>query len=337
MREEYLSGGIATHDPKFKERYQGSPERIVKYLEFLAEQIITSLRKIGLNSLKELTGRSDLLEVDKTYEEFIEKRNINLQSILEYKEIMNVTNYVLPETIITDLNNKIYKEFINDSELHFKLKSTDRAVGAFLMGEIARNKIDERRRGKKISEIKSRTFYFYGSAGHAFGGFLQAPFHFFLKGEANDFVGKSMCGGVIEVHPFGSVDFSQSLIGNTCFYGATGGIAKILGAAGDRFAIRNSGLDVLVGSVGFHACEYMTGGRVVILGKTGKNIGAGMTGGVIYSATNLNTSINSSYIQNVDLLNEDKEFLELFLGEELLKNFDSHKFFKYLPVEVLDE
>lgn len=329
--------GIATHDPKFKKRYKGNPEKIVKYLEFLASQVGISLKKMGLDSIRQLRGRMDLLEIDSKHEEIIQLKGINLSRFLNFKLGKEQKKLDIPRASVTSLNLEIYNKFIDEDELHFNLRSTDRAVGAYLMGEVARKTIEERKKGRELPYINPRTFYFYGSAGHAFGGFLQAPFHFFLKGEANDFVGKSMSGGVLEIAPFREVDFSQSLVGNTCFYGATGGNAKVFGAAGDRFAIRNSGLDVLVGAVGLHACEYMTGGRVIILGKAGKNLGAGMTGGIVYSATDLTKQINKEYINSVEIDAEDLNFLNDFLGKELGDEFIPSKFYKYIPVDSSNE
>ena len=128
-----------------------------------------------------MTGRTDLLELDEEHTNLIEERQIDLQNILEPEDCKVISQLDLKHSSVTELNHRIYNTFIDEGELHFELKSTDRAVGAFLMGEIARRKIDARKKGREIAKINSRTFYFSGSAGHAFGGFLQEPFHFFFK------------------------------------------------------------------------------------------------------------------------------------------------------------
>lgn len=323
--------GIATHDPKFKARYKGSPEKIVTYLEYLAKEIAQILSDMGVASLQELLGKTQYIKLAQQYQDLMNQKNLSLDKILYRPTITAGNSFSKQAAKPSRLNQKITTQYFAKEELSFDVHSTDRALGVHLMGEIAKQKIECRGQKQKLPHFPATTINFNGSAGQGFGAFLQESFHFKLKGESNDFVGKSMSGGQIDVIPFDHIDLEQSLVGNTCFYGATGGKAYIYGGAGDRFAIRNSGLDVMVGSVGLHACEYMTGGRVIILGSCGPNVGAGMTGGAIYSARDLSQQINSKYLMPSPLDQQDQEFLKEMISGQFEGALSLSEFFKYVP------
>ena len=328
--------GIATHDEKFKKRYNGSADKIVKLLDYIACEAVKELELLGLNSLGELIGETKYLKQNPLYKDTLRERNINLNFILNNSPKNLSTDTKDTEKTSkqkpTTLNLEITKKYFENLPLEFQLKSTDRAVGVHLMGELAEKSIQLRKENKtKASPTQNSLFNFKGCAGQGFGAFLQEGIEFRLDGEANDFVGKSMSGGVIRISSSYHTSIEDPIIGNTCFYGATGGKAFIQGSAGDRFAIRNSGLTATVGSVGYHACEYMTGGKIIILGKSGLNLGAGMTGGVIYSQLDLSTKINKDFIEQQLLNAEDKMFLEETLSQMNELNFSLERFYKYIP------
>jgi glutamate synthase (NADPH/NADH) large chain len=203
------------------------------------------------------------------------------------------------------------KEHIKAS---FDIRNTDRAAGAMLSGEIARRYGDE---GLPDGAIH---FKFTGTAGQSFGAFLAKGVAFEVEGQANDYVGKGLSGGRIIVYPPRSAAFEPSeniIIGNTTFYGATSGEAYIRGVAGERFCIRNSGIHAVVEGVGDHGCEYMTGGRVVILGRTGRNFAAGMSGGIAYvydEDRNFKSRCNTGMVAFDPLTGEDKAAIERLLS-----------------------
>jgi len=298
--------GIATHDPKFKRLYRGNKDVVVRWLKLIANDVRENLAQLGSASLNDVIGRTDLLEPHPQYSEWIAERHIDLSYFVGApspkppKPTFGDRPYFEP---VSDLNGRILAEYQKGArELSYAIRPFDRAALATLIGALVKNKSS-----LAESTIKAT---FKGSAGQGFGVFLVPGLDVRLVGEANDSVGKSMSGGRIVVVPPPEnlyLPEKNSLIGNCALYGATGGTLYAYGLAGNRFGVRNSGATAVVEGVGMHAAEYMTGGRIVILGETGLNVGAGMSGGEIYLKKEEARHLNTGY---VDIGNCDAEDLE---------------------------
>lgn len=280
--------GVATQDDKLRrDHYHGLPERVINYFNFIARETRELMAELGVSQLVDLIGRTDLLtELDG----FTAKQNkLDLAPLLKTAtphpgKALYCTENNPPfdkGVLNTALHEqaKPYVEAKQSKTLYFDIRNTDRSVGATLSGVIAEKYGDQ---GLASDPIKA---YFTGTAGQSFGVWNAGGVELTLTGDANDYVGKGMAGGMIAVRPpVGSAFRSHeaSIIGNTCLYGATGGKLFAAGRAGERFAVRNSGAITVVEGIGDNGCEYMTGGIVCILGRTGVNFGAGMTGGFAY-------------------------------------------------------
>ena len=312
--------GIATQDPKFKKRYTGKVEEVVRYLQYVAEDVRDLLSYAGVESLSNLIGHTDLIQISSKHKDLLEESNLDVkyffQNISSQKFIKSEFQI---DFAANDLNLKILSDLKTGEELieSYNIKSTDRAIPAMLSGHLAKNIADKRKKlGYKNQEVEQTTnveLTFTGCAGQGFGIFNMPGVTLRLHGEANDSVAKGMSGGKIIIGPYkncGLKGNSNVLIGNTSLYGATGGEFYLSGIAGDRFAVRNSGANAVVEGVGLHACEYMTAGTVVILGRALKNIGAGMTGGVIYTLKSNFKNINDEFIKAEELNSKDMASLE---------------------------
>ena len=280
--------GVATQNPELRKHFQGRSEYVVNFFTFLAEQVREYLSEIGVHSLKEIIGHTELIEVDTT-NATDKQKTIDFARLLHKPETDKALYWdrgaftkvsgVKDEEII-----KAAEKAINDGEevtLDYAIKNTDRAVTTMLSGVIAQ-KYGEA--GLPDSTIKIK---FKGSAGQSFGAFAVKGLAIRLEGEANDYFGKGLSGGRISILPpaRSSEEFhaeNNIIAGNTGLYGATSGELYINGKVGERFGVRNSGAIAVIEGAGDHCCEYMTGGRVVVLGKTGRNFAAGMSGGVAY-------------------------------------------------------
>ncbi|MCQ2216484.1 MAG: glutamate synthase large subunit [Bacteroidales bacterium] len=280
--------GVATQDEKLRAKFRGRAEYVVNFFKFLAEQTREYLSEIGVHSLKEIIGRTDLIEVHQPSAD-TKQGTIDFSRLLhkpqsekplywdrgEYTKIAGVKD----EEIIRSCQSAIeYKEEVN---LDYAIKNTDRAVGTMLSGAIAK-KYGEAGLPDNTINIK-----FKGSAGQSFGAFAVKGVNLRIEGETNDYFGKGLSGGRISILPPVRSDSSfkaedNIIAGNTGLYGATSGELYVNGRVGERFAVRNSGAIAVIEGAGDHCCEYMTGGRVVILGETGRNFAAGMSGGVAY-------------------------------------------------------
>lgn len=279
--------GIATQREDLREKYDGDPDNLVAFFTAVAEEVRQWLAQLGARSLEEIIGRADLLipEVDAGNES---ARLLNLEPLrgaagdgapFRTWPFNQRPECRLNDRIVEDSQEAIAQE--NPFEGHYRITNGDRTIGARLAGVIARRKGIE---GLRDNSIR---LHFEGIAGQSFGAFAVAGMTLHLQGEANDYVAKGLSGGRVVIrHPFpkekpesGRADI---LVGNTVLYGATSGEFFVNGAAGERFAVRNSGAHAVVEGVGDHGCEYMTNGVVAILGKTGKNFGAGMTGGLAF-------------------------------------------------------
>jgi glutamate synthase (ferredoxin) len=270
--------GIATQKPELREKFAGTPEQVMAYLTYVAEELRTLFASLGLRSWEEATGRVDLLRQRQTGDPRIDSLDL---APLYASAGEGVTRHVA-DVHVSPTGHELGDELARDAgpalqedhhlTLRYAIRNTDRTVGARLGGEIGR------RFGSKPPPGTVRAI-FHGVGGQGFGAFLTEGVELVLLGEANDYVGKSMAGGRIVITPPAGDAGDPVLIGNTVLYGATGGELFCAGAAGERFAVRNSGALAVVEGTGDHPCEYMTSGTVCILGPYGLNLGAGMTGG----------------------------------------------------------
>ena len=278
--------GVATQDPKLRERFRGHYQYVVNYFQFLAQEVREYLAEMGFTRLNDIVGRTDLIEIAPA-EPGSKSSLLDFSRMLHRVDNGTALHRVMPQqhdidgvldvTMIAAAREAI--ENRREVSLEYTIGNTDRSVGAMLSGAIA-SRYGEAGLPDDTIQVKFR-----GSAGQSFGAFLTRGINFRLEGEANDYLGKGLSGGRIAVHPpvrstFAAED--NTIAGNTLLYGATSGEVYINGRAGERFAVRNSGAIAVVEGVGDHCCEYMTGGRVVVLGETGRNFAAGMSGGVAY-------------------------------------------------------
>jgi glutamate synthase domain-containing protein 2/glutamate synthase domain-containing protein 1/glutamate synthase domain-containing protein 3 len=311
--------GIATHDPAFKAKYVGSPAAIVTVLEQLADEVREQLAALGVESLGALRGRSEVLRPARRHRALMQRRGIDLSRLLTQGRGPSRSS-VVGERPVAVLDQGIVAEVLPALErgerarARYAIATTDRAVLARLSGELAARAHRARMRSLEQSPRSpgspdrgcylpapgSAELEFEGSAGQGFACFLVRGLEVTLIGEANDSVAKGMSGGSVAVIPPATARFRAEdnlLIGNCALYGATGGALYLRGRAGDRFAVRNSGAEAVIEGAGLHACEYMTGGRVAILGPIGDNAGAGMTGGVLYLRHGEAARINAEYLE----------------------------------------
>ena len=280
--------GVATQDDKLrKNHYHGLPFKVTNYFEFIARETRELMAQLGVTRLVDLIGRTDLL---KELDGFTAKQQkLALSKLLETAEphpgkalYCTENNPPFDNGLLNAQLLQQAKPFVDERQsktFWFDIRNTDRSVGASLSGYIAQTHGDQ---GLAADPIKA---YFNGTAGQSFGVWNAGGVELYLTGDANDYIGKGMAGGLIAIRPpVGSAFRSHeaSIIGNTCLYGATGGRLYAAGRAGERFGVRNSGAITVVEGIGDNGCEYMTGGIVCILGKTGVNFGAGMTGGFAY-------------------------------------------------------
>lgn len=282
------SVGVATQDEILQKRFSGKAQYIVNYFHFVAGELREIMSSLGLRTIDEMIGRVDLLEVNRDivppkakgidYSLMLYKPDLpkGIARFYSYKQ-ESLLDSVLDKDLIKKCNDAIDKN--KQVRISLEINNTHRAVGAMLSGEVIR------RCGDGAFLEDTIICKFKGTAGQSFGAFLAKGITFELQGLANDYVGKGISGGKIIIYPDKRAQYKPDeniIIGNTTFYGAISGEAYISGVAGERFCIRNSGLYAVVEGVGDHGCEYMTGGRVIVLGKTGRNFAAGMSGGIAY-------------------------------------------------------
>ncbi len=275
--------GIATQKEELRKLFSGDPEHVINLFRFMAQELREVMAELGFKTIHEMVGQADVLRLDET-------RNLNGLSIdrILYKEDTNDTRYnskkqkplledALDHRIWEDAKQEIEKGLVTAYD--YCIKNTNRSTGAMISSIISKKWGEE---GLPGNLLKPK---FKGSAGQSFGAFLARGIKFTLEGDANDYVGKGLSGGRIIIHPPRNVRFharNNTIVGNVALYGATSGECYINGIAGERFAVRNSGASAVVEGVGDHGCEYMTGGTILVLGDTGKNFAAGMSGGIAY-------------------------------------------------------
>jgi glutamate synthase (NADPH/NADH) large chain/glutamate synthase (ferredoxin) len=325
--------GIATQDPELRSKFSGRPEYLVNYFFFVAEEVRQLMAKLGFRNFSEMVGRSDKLKM-RSLENHWKARTIDLSKILFRPDTISLQELAKREKQIHVLDDLAYN-LVNICKpaltlgksvaLTYPIQNTDRAVGTLLSSRVVKNFGPK---GLPDNQIKLQ---FYGSAGQSFGAFLAPGITLELKGETNDYLGKGLSGGNIVIYPEDDAAFNSEsaiLVGNTAFYGATSGKAFISGRAGERFAVRNSGATIVVEGVGDHGCEYMTGGTLLVLGKTGRNFAAGMSGGFAYvldEELNFSSQCNRGMVELQALGGGADEILLLDLIREHLARTGSLK------------
>ncbi|WP_017727956.1 glutamate synthase large subunit [Halalkalibacterium ligniniphilum] len=280
--------GIATQNPELRKKYMGEAEHVVNFMTFVAQEIRETMAELGFRSIEEMVGRTDVLEMNEEIDNW-KAKHVDLSSLLYQPNPDHEKNYwskaqdhQLEESLdMTELLSACEPALERQEKVRgtFQVRNTNRVVGTIVGSEISK------RYGAEGLREDTIHLEFKGSAGQSFGAFIPKGMTLDLEGDANDYTGKGLSGGKLIVRPPAVSSFKAEesiIIGNTSFYGATSGEAYIRGIAGERFCVRNSGANVVVEGVGDHGLEYMTGGRVINLGKVGKNFAAGMSGGIAY-------------------------------------------------------
>lgn len=342
--------GIATQNPELRKLFTGDPDHVVNFFRFLAQDLREIMASLGFRTINEMVGQSDVLKSTGHLNHW-KWDKLDLSPIFHKVEVpdhVGIHKQIDQEFELKDvLDRQLIEKAIpaleqaNEVRGHFKIGNTDRTVGAMLSNEISKIY------GSPGLPDDTIHYTFAGSAGQTFGGFLTKGVTFELEGESNDYFGKGLSGGKLIIYPGRNATFDAAeniIIGNVAFYGATSGEAYINGKGGERFCVRNSGVQAVIEGIGDHGCEYMTGGLVINLGEIGRNFGAGMSGGIAYILKDYIHLINQEMV-DLDPLNEDdfvtiKEQLNQHvtltksqLGEEFLKNWNEYreKFIKVIP------
>jgi glutamate synthase domain-containing protein 3 len=349
------SVGVATQDETLCRRFKGKPEYIENYFKFVAGELREVMAGLGIRKIDEMVGRTELLEIDKEIFNW-KAKEVDLSAILYkpktaarssvYYTAQNAHNLseILDRKLICSAKEAL--EGRKPVRIELGINNTDRASGAMLSGEVCKAFGEE--------GLAEDTIYckFKGVAGQSFGAWLAKGITFELEGMSNDYVGKGISGGKLIIYPDKKSDYrpeDNMIVGNTAFYGAISGEAYIRGKVGERFSIRNSGLNAVVEGVGDHACEYMTGGRIVVLGGTGRNFAAGMSGGIAYVFDKDETFKNRCNLEMVELeklsaedvriiynlVNNHYKYTQSGAAYRILDNFSRlvYKFIKVMPKE----
>jgi len=346
--------GVATQNPELRKKFGGDPTHVVNYMKFIARDLRDIMAKLGFRTIDEMIGRSDKLKT-KTIIKHWKAKGLDLANVFKkpdvpesygtYRQIDqdHGLEKSLDETLLLD----ICKPAIENGEkveAILPIKNINRTVGTIVGSELTR------KYGLNGLEEDTIKLHFNGSAGQSFGAFMPKSMTLILEGDSNDYIGKGLSGGKIIVFPPRNSTFvpeENIITGNVALYGATGGEAYIRGMAGERFCVRNSGVHTVVEAVGDHACEYMTGGTVVILGSTGRNFAAGMSGGVAYifdEHGDFNSRCNTEMVSIDSIDDEDQntlnrmiqnhlDYTESSVAKKLLDNWSDSiaKFVKVMP------
>lgn len=349
--------GIATQNPELRKRFSGKPEYVINFMKFIAEDLREYMARLGVRTVDELVGRGDLLKVREDLNE--REKELDLSRIInnpfagpKEKVIFDprqVYDFELEKTKDETVLLKQLRTALESGQrrsIDVEVTNTDRSFGTIFGSEITK---------KYDDTLEEDTFIVKctGAGGQSFGAFIPKGLTLELVGDSNDYFGKGLSGGKLVVYPPTGVKYKQDeniIIGNVAMYGATSGKAFINGVAGERFCVRNSGANAVVEGVGDHGCEYMTGGRVVVLGKTGKNFAAGMSGGIAYvldEDNDLYTRINKEMVfseeitskydvmELKDMIKEHVSLTNSVKGKEILDNFSEYlpKFKKIVPYD----
>jgi glutamate synthase domain-containing protein 2/glutamate synthase domain-containing protein 3 len=321
--------GIATQDPELRRRFRGTPEQVVNYLMLVAEEVREIMAALGIRRVEEMIGRTDLLDTREAIEHWKAKR-VDLSMVLQMPELPPGTPRsrtrpqvpVLDDALDWELVRKCARALEHGEAVKLgpiPVRNVNRTVGGILSGEIAR------RHGSRGLREGTIEIALSGSAGQSFGAWLAPGVTLSLRGETNDYAGKGLSGGIVSVRPPERARFlaeENMIVGNTVLYGATAGRAFFRGLAGERFAVRNSGARAVVEGVGDHGCEYMTGGRVVVLGPTGRNFAAGMSGGVAYvydKDRRFADRYNPELVDLEELTESDEEEVKALISEHVAR------------------
>ena len=349
--------GIATQNPELRKRFAGKPEYVVNFMRFIAQELREYMAKLGVKTVDELVGRTDFLEAREDVEGSGRASKVDLSNILNNPNVKeassikydkkNVYDFELEKTVDEKILIKKLSDAMDKKQkrsVEVDVTNTDRALGTLLGAEITR------RFGESLAE-DTYTVKCTGAGGQSFGAFIPKGLTLELVGDSNDYFGKGLSGGKLIVYPPTGVSYKEDeniIIGNVALYGATSGKAFINGVAGERFCVRNSGATAVVEGTGDHGCEYMTGGRVVVLGRTGKNFAAGMSGGVAYvldDDTTLYKRVNKQLVslepvtnkydvlELKQMITEHVAYTNSKKGKEVLDNFGEYlpKFKKIMP------
>jgi glutamate synthase (NADPH/NADH) large chain len=347
--------GVATQNQELRALFTGKPEYVVNLFTFLAEELREIMAELGFRSVNEMVGQVDKLEFNRHSSNW-KHTNIDLSRVL-YKEPMSLDTALYKQEeqehgIEIVLDRELIRKAkpalqnVESVEQSFNISNQDRSVGAMLSNEVSKTFLAP---GLPKGTVH---YTFKGTAGQSFGAFSASGLRFELEGDANDYFGKGLSGAQLILYPSKQATYNPSeniIVGNVAFYGATSGEAFIRGRAGERFGVRNSGVKVVVEGVGDHGCEYMTGGTVVVLGDTGRNFAAGMSGGVAYildKHESFKRNCNMEMVMFDDIDKTDEELLKKMIydhlnftgsdvASEILKNWEASlkKFVKVMPVE----
>lgn len=337
--------GVATQNQKLRKRFKGKPEYVMNFMLFIARELREIMADLGYHTIDEMVGHTDNLEVD-------EDANMDYSNILMtphniHYEPKDTYNFELEKTVDMKTLLPKFEPYFNEKKPHaetISISSTDRTVGTILSNAVTKQ-------FNNTLEDDTYTVHCNGGAGQSFGAFAQKGITLDVHGDANDYFGKGLSGGKLIIQPKKEAQFKPNenvIIGNVALYGATSGEAYIRGMAGERFAVRNSGASAVVEGVGDHGLEYMTGGTVVILGKTGKNLAAGMSGGTAYIYdpnhdlyTRLNKQLVNIYEVKskvdkevlIDLLTKHYQYTDSDVAKKILSNLDEElsNFKKIVP------
>ena len=365
--------GIATQNETLRKKFLGTPENVINYFFLIAEEVREIMASLGIKKFDKLIGRSDLLIKREAIEHW-KAKNIDLSKILWSPSTESQTENFNSSSQEHNLQRVADQKLIHEAKevlegnrpslkINRSIKNTDRSFGAMLSGEIAK------KYGFDGLNDDSIVINLKGTAGQSFGTFLSKGVTLILDGEANDYVGKGLSGGRIVIKPFSKSKIKSNeniIVGNTVLYGAIAGECFFSGVAGERFAVRNSGAIAVVEGTGDHCCEYMTGGVVMVLGETGVNFGAGMSGGIAYiydKKGNFDEKCNTTMVEtlkplglnshssvnlfnkNTYLENDEKRIREMLIrhinytnstiAKKIVENFNEEikNFVKVLPLD----
>lgn len=276
--------GVATQNPELRAKFMGTADHVVNYMRFVAEEMREYMAALGFRTIEEMVGRTDVLQVSERAKSHWKASQLDLSALLyqvqgtrtkQTNQDLRIDETFDIRELLPKVENSIKEK--EPIELQYEIKNTDRVVGTIIGSEISK------KYGEKGLNDETIKLKFTGHAGQSFGAFVPRGMTLSCVGDVNDYFGKGLSGGkLVAIAPIKGEQERNVIAGNVCLYGATSGTAYINGRAGERFAVRNSGANVVVEGIGDHGCEYMTGGRVVILGDVGKNFAAGMSGGVAY-------------------------------------------------------
>ncbi|AFA47532.1 glutamate synthase large subunit [Acetobacterium woodii] len=347
--------GVATQNPELRKRFTGDPAHIVNFMKFIAQELREIMAELGFRTIDEMVGRSDKLEMDHAIEHW-KTKGLDFSNILYQPEIPEggglycqiAQNHNIEKSKdLTELLEQCQPALERGEKVAITttIRNVNRVVGTIIGNEVSK------RYGEEGLPEDTITLNLTGSSGQSLGAFIPNGITIKLEGDANDYFGKGLSGGKMVIYPPKEATFVPAeniIVGNVAFYGATKGEAYIGGAAGERFCVRNSGVTAVVESVGDHGCEYMTGGKVVILGKTGRNFAAGMSGGIAYVLDLDESFCESCNAEMVDLvkitdavelselkllIEKHRDYTNSALAQKILDDFDNYnkQFTKVLP------